>query len=79
MSLSLEERANNLTSKEKAEVIDSFNKVKGKMYADRDALELLFKKFDKYIEPYPLKNMGCNGCRVMVIEFWKRVIDLWNK
>lgn len=79
MSLSLEDKANKLTSKEKAEVIDSFNKVKGKMYADRGALELLFKKFDKHIEPYPLKNMGCNGCRVMVIEFWKRVIHLWNK
>lgn len=79
MSLSLEERANSLNPKEKVEVINSFETINGKMYADRGALEILFKKFDKYIEPYPLKNMGCNGCRVMVIEFWRRATKLWNK
>jgi hypothetical protein len=77
MSTTLEDRANQISEEEKREILYSFKKVNGKMYADRRELELLFSKFDEYIEPYPLKNMNCNDCRVMVIQFWKRAIKLW--
>jgi len=78
MPTTLEERADLISDEEKREILHSYKKVSGRMYADRTELETLFNKFDKYIEPYPLKNMSCNDCRVMIIRFWKRAIKLWR-
>lgn len=80
MTLPRHERANRCTEDEKQEIIKASNEVKGKLQPSKSDLKFLFEMFDKYIEPYPLdENIGCNGCRVMVRNFWERIVGkIWN-
>ncbi len=73
------ERANECTEDEKQRIIEAVKEIGGKLHPPKESVKYLFKMFDKYIQPYPEKNMSCNGCRVMVRGFWKRIVEkIWS-
>ena len=78
MSSTLEQRAEHIEEEERREITSAFKRLDGKMYANHEDMTILFKAFDKYIESYDIKNIGCNSCRVAILTYWRRVVNIWN-
>ncbi len=78
MPTTLEQRAQYIEDPEKREIISAFKRVDGKMYVNRSDMKVLFKAFDRHVEPYSLNSIDCNSCRVAILAFWRRVVKLWE-
>jgi hypothetical protein len=74
--MSYEEKANKIPQDSKDKIITASNNVGEKLHPPESDVVFLFEMFHEYITYYPLKkNINCNSCRVMVRDFWKRIVN----
>ena len=79
--MSYEQKANKINRDLKDKIIKASNNIAGKLHPQESDVILLFEMFHEHISHYPLKEkLNCNDCRVMVRDFWKRIVnESWQK
>ena len=78
--MSYEQRAEKISIDKKEKIIKASKNIAGKLHPQESDVIFLFEMFHEYISHYPLKEkLNCNDCRVMVRNFWQRIVnEVWN-
>lgn len=79
--MSYEQRAKRINQGIKERIIKASDNMAGKLHPQESDVVLLFEMFHEYITHYPLKEkLNCNDCRVMIRDFWQRIVnESWKK
>lgn len=74
--MSYETKASKISDEEKNEISRAAIAMKGILHPNESDVRMLFEKYHKFITHYPPKDkINCNSCRVMVRDFWIRIVE----
>lgn len=80
--MSYEVKASKIIQKDKDRISEASKKMKGVLYPIEGDVRFLFEMYHEHIVYYPVEtHINCNDCRVMVRNFWQRIVEestIWN-
>lgn len=80
--MSYEVKASKIPDAKKKEITRAAIAMKGVLHPNESDVRMLFEIYHEYIVHYPPKDkINCNSCRVMVRDFWIRIVEestIWD-